>query len=241
MPNWCYNRMEISGDKEELGRFMSIVRNVPLNEDGSRPQDFILTSLMPMPLALEGSHSPVPESPEPNPNWEVRLMEGAITQEWFDDLCKNQVDRYNAGQALLEQTGYTSWYEWQHDNWGIKWGDCGSRIDSDYNESCDRVSLYFETPWAPFGDKFMTHVSTTFPNLTFVNHITEEANLFAGAERWRNGECTGIEVDVDKIMSSFSSHDGDEDDDAFYERMEDIEFAIHDAVDSAVADLNSIR
>lgn len=239
MPNWCYNKMTVFTDEahaDELARFIDMI-TIPEDERGegdgwNTPQEYSLVRLMPMPSILEGTISPTPDSPDPHPNWANLLANGEITQEWHDELVQGNIDRYNEGVRVKALTGYTSWYSWQHANWGIKWGDIRTEVD-DRDETT--VMLSYETPWAPFGDNFMAHVSDLFPNLTFGIMMTEEANFFAGADKWVNGEKVSVDVDIEAIISSFPEEPDDPEES--YLRWHEINDSIHEAAESAASTL----
>lgn len=234
MPNWTTNQMTVHADEghiDELKRFVEMI-TIPedmRDEDAWEVQKYSLIRLMPMPTVLEGTISPVPDSPEPHPNWANLLAKGEITQEWHDELVQNNIDRYNEGVRVKAETGYSSWYEWQHANWGIKWGDCRTGVSEGAHDGMIHVD--YETPWAPFGEGFMTHVSTLFPNLTFAIRMTEEAWFFAGVDVWKNGDMVSEMVDIDTIVDSVGE---DVDDDIRYEVIYE---RIMDAVESAATSL----
>lgn len=186
MPNHCHNQLTVTGDPKQLKRFIQAIIKEPDNEG-----QFSIKQLVPMPEALEGTESPTPESPEPNPHWAVSLAEGKITQEWYDELCEKQCARYEAGIKAKAETGYSNWWDWTHDNWGTKWGDY------DHHESFDDglllgdetyFSLGFHTAWGPFSEKFWHKVSAMFPGLDFLIVYDEPGMCFVGAERYTNGE-----------------------------------------------------
>lgn len=179
MPNWCMNELTIKGPRDERNRFMAMIRT----DEEERPYA-IFQRIIPMPVELEGTTSPAPDSPEPHPNWAVMLANGEITQEWYDVLCAENVARYESKQAAIAATGYASWWEWQHANWGVKWGDSDTYL-VDHDDSL--TSMKFDTPWGP-PDTGMMKVSAKFPTLTFLLEYNEPGMGFMGVLVYDNGE-----------------------------------------------------
>lgn len=40
--------------------------------------------------------------------------------------------------------GCSTWYEWAHEHWGVKWNASSSRV---IRETDEDITIYFETPW----------------------------------------------------------------------------------------------
>lgn len=83
MPNWCKNILRIEGDELEVKRCIKMLKDAKGN--------LTFNKIVPMPLPLKKTTSPVPES---------------VPQEERDKL----VDRY----------GTDNWYDWRYKNWGCK-------------------------------------------------------------------------------------------------------------------------
>lgn len=208
MPNWTDNTMEVIGPKDALDRFHASITVELDNGDTA----LSIVNLVPMPKILEGTTSPTPDSPDPHPNWAVMLANGEMTQEWYDSLVAENLERYNEGQRVKAQTGYYSWYDWQAANWGIKWGDIDTHLT---DESNDSHSYAFQTPWSPFGERFMENISRMFPTLTFVISYSEESMAFVGAAAFRNGEL------VSDIVGEIPEIGDPDDQDSWYNATQD--------------------
>lgn len=195
MPNHCQNNLTVTGDSEQLQRFIQAITKEP-DKDGN----ISIKQLVPMPEALEGTQSPTPESPEPNPHWAVSLAEGKITQEWHDELCEKQRTRYEAGVKAKAETGYSNWLDWTHDNWGTKWGDYDDYVEIHGDGS---VEIGYMTAWGPFDEKFWHKVSAMFPGLEFLIVYDEPGMCFAGSEKFVNGKTVYSEYinDTTQIIS----------------------------------------
>lgn len=167
MPNWCDNRIFISGPTEELQRFMTDTAYTPDDERDGNAR--MLTRLVPMPKALEGTTSPTPDSTDPHPNWVKMLNEGQMTQEWYDHLCEDMRKKYEQGQAAKAATGYANWWDWQISHWGVKWGDSETHLAMQDGN----IVGTFMTPWAP-PVQGMIRISSQYPALSFTITWSEE-------------------------------------------------------------------
>ena len=177
MPNWCTNNIEIEGTSDELDAFWQAVLK--------DPEGFEITRLVPMPEALLHTPSPAATSPDPNPSWVSHLETGHWTQERFDSQVQHNRERYEAGQRAKAETGWTDWYSWQHDNWGIKWGDCDTQLNRDSDKM---ISGWYETPWAPLSDDFWERALSNFPGLTIIITFVEEGMGFEGVQAFRGSK-----------------------------------------------------
>jgi len=187
MPNHCYNNLNVSGDRAELERFISAI-TVAETEAGA--QRYCISQLVPMPKVLEGTQSPTPSSPEPHPNWANLLANGEITQEWYDQLIANNIQRYEDGQKAYAETRYYNWYDWAHSNWGTKWGDYETSVLSGelYADIGDTISLCYTTAWCPFSEEFFARISELFPTLFFRVEYEEQGMGFLGVMTAENGK-----------------------------------------------------
>lgn len=173
MPNWCNTRMTIIGSEEECKRFMAGVLRVeheepiydlskqPYEQTGTRTvEDLkILQAFYPCPEELHDITSPVRE------------------------------EQAEFAQELKAKYGSTDWYSWQNENWGTKWGDCRTSLESEDvdNDGNYVVSYAFETPWGTATKAFIK-ISEMFPTLRFDFFHDEEAGFFQGCEVIKNGE-----------------------------------------------------
>lgn len=206
MPNWTTNVLTIEGDTNKIAEFISKVQT----EEQVMPH--ILENLLPCPQELKDTTSGH-YTPEPNPNWARLLEDKEITQEWYDHLVESNANGYAKAQENLAKYGYTDWYDWQHKNWGIKWGDAETEMVS---QTDTYVDYRFETPWSP-PIAGMDAISLMFPDLTFVLRYYEMGMGFAGCAGFRNGDMVdysteNIETPLDGI---------DDDDPNFWDRVYD--------------------
>ena len=121
MPNWCYNRVQLSdnGDnKEQFDRLCKILDgDNPFNEIYPRP-DF----------------SKIPNDKGELPKKEVHKNDkGEIVWETFNFPDGKNDDR---------------WYHWCIDNWGTKWDMC-DKCTADIDEESGYAEFGFNTAWGP--------------------------------------------------------------------------------------------
>ena len=223
MPNHCDNNMYVKGDNAMLSRFWNDIQSA--DKDGNRIVK--IASLVPMPDALEGTQSPTPSSPEPHPNWKVMLDDGKMTQEWYDHLVKDTVEKYEAGQKAIAETGYSNWYDWANSNWGTKWGDYDTALTNAPIGSATpsgELEFFYQTAWSPFSNGFLKKISEMYPTLTFSVAYSELGMGYVGYVVVMDGD-----VMFDESEEPSPSGDIDLDDDEGYEKFYD---SFTDALDA---------
>ena len=241
MPNWCSNTLTIRGPFDIREEFVNMTKN----PEGSEEEYSILSHLVPMPKVLEGTSSPAYDSPEPHPNWAVMLANGEMTQEWYDELCSTQKERYKASIAAKEATGYTDWYSWQAQNWGVKWGDCRTELidhDPDSLIAVGGTVMRFETPWGSPHQGLLA-VSAMFPSLHFVNAYIGEGEEFVGVTLYRGGTVVTDEgYDYPEIQEAIGEipETGEDDDgwEAWQQRTQKVYELMYDLEDKVLASIN---
>lgn len=171
MPNWCYNRLTVTGDRDSLIRLSgAIVRNhdpeLAETSNGNEQADYDLAILFPI--------------PEP-----LTLRSVMFSDESTDPEHVALREQYAENKAKY---GHQDWYSWCLDNWGTKWSP---RIQSwniaDHNDGTSSISAYYETAWSP-ATGLMRKVSELFPTLTFLVVSDEESNAFVCCEAFNNGK-----------------------------------------------------
>ena len=187
MPNWAYNSMTVRSQERspqvalhDLTTFIEAIR-------AKEGEGYDFTRLHPMPEYLRDTTAPASSSPEPHPNWAEMVKKGEMTTERYDELCADQVARYEAGQRAKELTGYTDWYSWAVSNWGTKWSPVIENLRLVTDSEVPHIEIYYETAWSPC-DGLVAKMSEAFPGLTFLVEVTEEADLFIGASLFIAGE-----------------------------------------------------
>lgn len=161
MPNWTYNTLQVSGNKEILADFISKTIKPANEEDYDSRGKFTFTELHPIPIDLQSNYSPMPK------------LEGE-TQEEYDNRMKRNLKLYGA----------TDWYDWSVQNWGTKWNACYTeleQIEEDY------MYIKFQTAWSPPLDWFYK-VIPMYPDLEFDLIFDIEGDSHCGILMGRNGD-----------------------------------------------------
>ena len=134
MPNWCNNRVTISGDKDDIRE----VRRVLQDDNGyGTLTEFSYHALIPMPKALIGTCSPP----------RVYDTEEEVEREIAKNVGPDSRPISRATQSeLIIKYGTDNWYDWCTKHWGVKWA-----TDGDVNMSSDVGYLQYEfaSPWGP--------------------------------------------------------------------------------------------
>ena len=153
MPNWVYTSLEVTGPSEELSKFIAGIKKGKKDEYTDTRYLEIISSYIPCPTELYEVTSPLKE------------------------------EQKDIAAVMLENYGAENWYNWQHDNWGVKWGDCNTFMELDEKAT----NFRFETAWGTADVAFLK-ISEMFPNLIFLFSYEEEAGFFCGAEVMHKGE-----------------------------------------------------
>ena len=215
MPNWCWNNLAVSGEKEDMEKFYD---SLSKNKDGSI--EFSFNDILPMPESLDivsGS----------NVDWAVRVLEAEYQNNWdkIDHLIKNPAwvqgtpikswmskdEKRNVMLAHLksklsekdlemgethltniEKYGHGNWYDWRCSNWGTKW-DC-SEPYINYAED-DGFGVGFESAWAPPVGVIQA-IGKKFPNLNVELEYSESGMGFGGTLGFQGGEYYDHEADM---------------------------------------------
>jgi hypothetical protein len=187
-----YVDVQIDGPLDEIRRFHAA--HICNDNDGNDMLDF--NSIIPMPLELEdtesGGYTDVliwalggelysqrnvlrkigMHSADDTPLDRAWLRElGIATREellrWAEKELPDELDTARRVFNIEHSTGYRSWYDWQHENWGCKWGCCGFGWLSD-----EKTAFYMDTPWSAPTPIFRKLVEL-YPALTFSCHFEE--------------------------------------------------------------------
>jgi len=135
MPNWCTNRVTITGDPKDVKEVKDFLK---ASEEGEEVV-FSFQALVPMPTELIGSRSP------------ATVLD---TQKEVDEYnAEHATDRFphtaislKTSTKLKLEYGTDNWYDWCNENWGTKWGACDPTLDDDEE---DYIVYRFDTAWGP--------------------------------------------------------------------------------------------
>jgi len=178
MPNWCYNKLQITGSKADIKKFRLKAEGHQQNynefsglQNGKWPihDDIRLESLVASP---------------PEPGDIVKFSFHALVPVPEDFRCFPYDD--TRARELGELVGIPrpyGGYNWESLNWGVKWGACDSVL---VNEEDFYLEYEFNTAWGPPG-VFMEKVAELFPNLHFELGYSEPGMGFCGQMIFEEG------------------------------------------------------
>jgi hypothetical protein len=137
MPNWCTNRVTVSGSEEDVQALKQAVKGCSSEFN----KLFSFDAIIPFPDELHGIGSPV----------KIVDTEEEIEQykkchsnsEWASDMLPITMEKSN---ELIEKYGHNNWYDWCNDNWTCKWDACDVYLDVD---EPDYLQYRFDTAWGP--------------------------------------------------------------------------------------------
>ncbi|MEM2618260.1 MAG: hypothetical protein QW356_02060 [Candidatus Hadarchaeales archaeon] len=179
MPNWCYNRLCITGKEEELERLLSLVgENLDFERVIPYPRRFRVMDEkygeMQRRLAL---FSFLKKGDPDNPRLAERVRK---IQEWL----RNHRDGYNSGG-----------YEWCVENWGTKW----PAEEVDLEKEGNQLVFTFSTAWNP-PVPVVVALARRFRGLEFRMYYEEPGNDFVGEITLKGGKV------VESWEESYADH-----------------------------------
>ena len=150
MPNWCYNRIRVYADSDQVDQLKEIY---DIFNNHSDPFNQIL---------------PIPDFKNiPNDKGELPILEqmknpdGSIAWETYNFPDGKNDDR---------------WYHWCISNWGTKWDLSELSIDYDDDE---QLELEFSTAWSP-PEGVIAELKDRYPDLSFTCFYDEPGMEAAG-------------------------------------------------------------
>ena len=122
MPNWCYNRVRIDADSDQVEKLKEIYE---IFENHSDPFNQIL---------------PIPDFKNiPNNKGELPILE-----QHKNDKGEIVWETYNFPDGKNDDR----WYHWNIQNWGTKWDVTAQNVEIEYEDE-EQLEVSFETAWAP--------------------------------------------------------------------------------------------
>lgn len=130
MPNWCENRMVVSGPEKAVAAFLGAAKRV--HPDGTVAQ-LSLEALVPMPEALNDTLPlPLDKSPEG-------------FEAWKEQRAVREAEN-------LQTYGHKDWYSWCCQHWGTKWdvdASAAFEVSPGRKSGHTLAEIRFDTAWAP--------------------------------------------------------------------------------------------
>jgi hypothetical protein len=183
MPNWMSNVMTVTGQVEELDRFVADA------EDEESLLSFQKLYPCPEELLNQSADSIHDIGYEvffdPSDRWLLIakypwVLEKEITSDsgrvhfrkQFKERFKD-CGYYEAGaetDRMIRRYGYSNWYDWKNANWGCKWS---AREVMRHAISQGSIQYNYETPWSPPSTLFET-ISKEYPGLVFHFECNDE-------------------------------------------------------------------
>lgn len=202
MPNWCYQKLSVSGKAEDVAAFNAVY----LNEKKALE----LNRAIPMPPELdveEGSdgadgydalcgdwqklltHPTYRGNAIPD---EVKTSREACVK-WMESCNPRAIEIGKQYQSNLSNHGYRSWWTWRIANWGTKW-EIGESQQSILSDEPSFFQMTLETAWSPIFPALEKMVGD-FPELTFELWYLDDGGGFAGVFSNSDGCLGDTELD----------------------------------------------
>jgi len=174
MPNYCSCKLEVSGNKDELAKFISTMNGT-----------FSFNQIIPMPEELTKIHNGYATIKVNGVDKQVRSW---MEEDDGNGNCVRVPVPAELAKRLINTYGTTSWYNWAISNWGTKWDAGDVRVDV----GKDQANIWFETAWSP-PRAYLEKVSEIF-GLKFSIHFAEGGSCFWGTYVYENGVCVSERV-----------------------------------------------
>ena len=171
MPNWCENKLDISGNETDIAKLRE---KILVKSEVGDSLNFTMELLLPTPKELLEMTSPVTWRGDEN-----------------DEDGKLEFEK--KVEELKQKYGHTDWYDWRTHNWGTKW-DCAESYVLDDEE--EFISIEYQTPWGP-NTMFIKTIAKMFPELTFTLSFQEPGMGFCGVYEVTNEDDDMCEGDLE--------------------------------------------
>jgi hypothetical protein len=196
LPNWCSNNLTISGDVIEVLALIeraSSGEHVLVGPFNNQKMDTDWGDFTPIQMELFMRDDDLFR--------DHRVEKSVLSFHAFVPMPREvMLAPYDCNRLREAAAKYPEWfgrfpdllsgYNWEHSNWGVKWGASDAYI-SDQGRTGDCYSVFydFNTAWGP-PITFMDKLAALYPNLMFSLSYSEEGMNFAGDVEWRGGVCT---------------------------------------------------
>ncbi len=154
MPNWCENKLDVSGNEIDVQKFKELTL---VKDDVGSGLHFTMEILSTTPSELLEQTSP-------------NMWRGE------EDDIEGKLEFEKKIEELKQKYGHTDWYDWRVKNWGTKWDAAESYILDDEDEF---FSIEYNTAWGP-NIEWVKTIAKQFPELTFTLWFQEPGMGFCG-------------------------------------------------------------
>lgn len=202
MPNWCYNTLTIRGDNDTVAALMERAKSGdhdyvgPFNPRSPAEEKVDWGTFTPVQMELLMKDDDLFR--------DKRQVLPPLSFHAFIPVPREvMLAPYDPGSLAKRKAEYPEWfdrfpgliagYDWEHKNWGVKWGarDVSISDKTDINGETE-VVYAFDTAWGP-PTEFMDRLAALYPTLQFHLSFTEEGVGFEGDYYWSDGVCTGMD------------------------------------------------
>ena len=154
MPNWTNNNIVITGEGDDLEKFMLKITDI---EPTDGEPAYHLTNCMPRPKIFKTIHQG------------ARTFDDVRCDVWFEDEDGPRPMLDITKQELIDKYGTYKPVDWEYKNWGTKWGDCATELlfvdDS-------KIVMTFDSAWGePF--RLLNEIARKY-NLKITNSALHE-------------------------------------------------------------------
>lgn len=197
MPNWCSNRVTISGPTKKLKALLQAA------EPEGKPGTFSLEEIYPVPKPLSavvaGSDEMYHDAVYGD--WRMvakypfvrgRYKEIGTREELIRAMEELNPDKDIRGIARayehnLVEYGARTWWDWCVRNWGTKWN-----FEAEAALQGNEILMGFDTAWSPPIEAFC-HLSERYPELEFFLEFFEEGMGFIGTATLKEGDVVSMD------------------------------------------------
>lgn len=203
MPNWCYNRLVITGPQAVRAALRQRFYEEGKKRYPQEPQAFTFHAILPMPVELEETRSPIPMTPQEihsmaqNHNWPKETLDFHLKNAMTPELQR----KYDTN---LLRYGSSNWYEWCCVNWGVKW----DATDVSVNPYNGGVTIHYNTAWGPPAG-FLHALAYYYRGLTIRNYYSIEGypgrDIVIGDYRCWVQHLSDLEERKNKLLDEFAN------------------------------------
>jgi hypothetical protein len=200
MPNWCYNSLKITGNKEKTREFLRF---------GFKNPEYVLPEKT---VDIEADIENLPDDQKlsikvyyPQPD----IIKAA-------DTTNHPEDHPEIAEQQRNEFGVVGWYAWSKTYWGTKWSADFENVQYVESDEHGEISLNMDTAWAP-PIQWLDYVQEKFPELDFEMEYSESGCCFCGVaatHRDEDGtpEICDMELDWDEQQAKYAEECDDEGD-----------------------------
>lgn len=181
MPNWIQNELVAYNLDPRVKTILEAIFK----------QDDPFQTICPMPEILNDTQSPTPYCLEEmlrelscNENeWRQKILNIGVDEvirrsKKIKVRDEDEANKIKLAIKAIAETGYSNWYDWCLDNWGVKWDASEQMVEDEplfKDESLGNPDLVvsFNTPWGP-PTGILQNLTKQYPEATFILRWADE-------------------------------------------------------------------